>query len=219
MEYIANIITKSKMEVSSFFNVTSDFESVNKNIPTLIIGWSETKQLFPEQDILEHKISDNIYWTFSKREKRYKYEIDLTTFINRTVEDIEKKVNYRFFNYVLSPQSKRDSFVEYVKKGNCSLYYNSRFLYVYSINDSITFGISLIDLMYVGINTRNFIQSLIDDNNNIICENLKCIDNESFQLIKENTKNIAYLNYLKNADIYKKIDNYGEKYQEALPCT
>jgi hypothetical protein len=71
MKYIGNIVTKSKIEVSSFFNVTSDFNSIDTNTPTLIIGWSYVKELFPEQDILNEKINDNVLWTFSKREKRY----------------------------------------------------------------------------------------------------------------------------------------------------
>ena len=72
MIYLANIITKTKLKVSSFFNITSDFNSVDKNIPTLIIGWKETKELFPNQNILDNRIDEYIYWTFSKREKRYK---------------------------------------------------------------------------------------------------------------------------------------------------
>ena len=82
MRYIANIITKSKINLGSFFNITNDLNNVDKSIPTLIIGWDEVKKIFPEQNILEKKIDDMLYWTFSKREKRYQYEIDLENFIS-----------------------------------------------------------------------------------------------------------------------------------------
>lgn len=202
MKYIANILTNSKLDVSSFFHITSNFEEIDKTLPTLIIGWGEVKKLFPEQNILKNEIEENLYWTFSKREKRYKYEQDLENFIKKVTDNINNKINYHFFNYLLANTNKRVSFINYINKGFCSIYYNSRFLYIYCIKDEITLGISLKDLNYIGINSKDFINSLLNQNNNIICDNLKCIDNNSFNLIKDNVKIIAYLNYLKNADIY-----------------
>ena len=203
MEYIANIVTNNKFEASAFFNVTPDFETIDKNIPTLIIGWGLVKTLFPEQNILDFKITDNISWTFSKREKRFQYEKDIELFSNSLVKKLEDKINYRFFNYILSPQERCNNFIEYVNKGNCYMYHNSRFLYIYCASNSITIGISLKDLSYMGINTNNFINSLNRNNNNVICNNLKFIDENSFWIVKENIKVVAYLNYLKNSDIYK----------------
>jgi hypothetical protein len=209
MGYIANIVTKSKLETSAFFNVTSDFNTIDTSIPTLIIGWSEVKEIFPNQNILNTKIDDTISWTFSKREKRFQYEKDVDAFINKVVSALNDKIKYRFFNFLLATQDKRASFISYVQTGNCSIYYNSRFLYVYNINDSFTIGISLTDLEYIGINTADFIRTLTLNNNNIICDNLKCVDSNSFNLIKDNTKIIAYLNYLRNSDIYKEKVNNG----------
>lgn len=203
MRYIGNIITKGRLEMGAFFNITSDFNSVDTNIPTLIIGWSEVKELFPNQNILENRITDNISWTFSKREKRHQFEKDIINFINNTIKRVNDTVKYSFFNFILASHDRRNRFISYVQSGNCSLYYNSRFLYVYNIKDSYTIGISLTDLEYIGINTEAFIQSLMVNNNNLICNNLKCIDYNSYNLIKDNTKIIPYLNYLRNSDIYK----------------
>lgn len=211
MRYIGNIITKNKIEISQFFNVSNTISKVDINIPTLIIGWDEVKTIFPNQNILDSRIDENISWTFSKREKRYKYEKDLDNFIETVIKKLNDKINYRFYNFITSTSEKRKSFIEYVNKGGCSLYYNSRFLYIYNPNDSITIGISLNDIQYIGLNSKEFIQSLNKNNNNIVCDNLKCIDNESFSLIKENVKVIAYLNYLKNNDIYiEKVQNDKE---------
>jgi hypothetical protein len=203
MGYIGNIITKSKLEISSFFNVTSDFNNIDINIPTLIVGWGEVKALFPNQNILESQITNNISWTFSKREKRHQFEKDIVNFTTSAIKKVNENVKYSFFNFILASQDKRSRFISYVQAGNCSLYYNSRFLYVYNIRDSYTIGISLTDLEYIGINTEDFIRILTKDNNNIICDNLKCIDANSYNLIKDNTKIIPYLNYLRNSDIYK----------------
>lgn len=198
MKYICNIVTKSKIDYSKFFKVTSNFSSIDTSIPTLIIGWSLVKELYPNQSILENKITDNIYWTFSKREKRYKYEDDLNKFIKLVLNHIEIKSNYIFYNYILSSYQRKNSFLDYIKNRPCSIYYNSRFLYIYVISDGVTIGISLNDLNYIGIEPQFFIKKISSNQETIICSNLQCIDQDSYFLIKDNTKIIAYLNYLQN---------------------
>ena len=131
MRYIANIITKGKLDISSFFNVTTSLEGIDTNIPTLIIGWGMVKELFPEQDILTPIIKENISWTFSKREKRYQYEKDIENFINNVVNNINNKINYRFFNFVLATKDKRNKFISYIQSGLNSIYYNSNHLKIY----------------------------------------------------------------------------------------
>lgn len=203
MKYIGNIITSSKIEISQYFCVSSSIEDVDTSIPTLIIGWENVKKIFPNQNILNSKITDTISWTFSKREKRYKYEIDFKKFIDNVIIKTNDTINYKFFNYILSTEEKKKRFISYVNKGGNSIYYNSRVLYIYNPKDLITIGISLKDIQYIGISVKDFIQTLNKNNNNILCDNLKCIDKELYILIKDNVKVIAYLNYLKNIDIYK----------------
>lgn len=207
MGYIANIVTKNKIDVNSFFYVSKTLEDVDVSLPTLIIGWKEVKEYFPDQDILDDKICDNIFWTFSKREKRHKFESDYEKFIQYVNKHIETVVNYRFFNYVLSTEQKRSNFINHLNKGNCSIYYNSRFLYVYDIANSMTLGVSLKDIEYIGINVKEFIKVLNKNDNNIVTDNLNFISEEAFQLIKDNIKIAPYLYYLKNSDIYYKINN------------
>ena len=209
MRHIANIITKSKIDISVFFNVVDDINNVDLTIPTLIVGWNDVKRLFPNQNILNHDITDTISWTFSKREKRYQYEKDIEKFTTKVMNCVNQDVNYRFFNYLLASQTKRDNFIKYIQKGNCSLYHTPRFLYLYNGVDKITIGISLMDLTYVGIKPNDFIAFLNVNRNNIVYDKLKSGDYETFSLVKDNTKIIAYLNYLRNIDIYKENGNNG----------
>ena len=202
MKHIANIVTTYKLDVSEFFNVVKDYNDIDKTVPTLIVGWKEVKKLFPSQDILISYIDDNTTWTFSKREKRFQYEKDIKLFIDNIIKNLNNNVNYKFFNYILYNKKKQETFIEYVKKGNCSLYHNSRFLYIYNHIAKVTLGISLNDLKFININVGKFIKELVNNNNNIICDSLKCFDTQSLSLIKDNIKVLPYLNYLKNLDIY-----------------
>ena len=89
-------------------------------------------------------------------------------------------INYRFYNYILSSAETRNNFISYVNKGSCSIYYNSRMLYIYNHLDSVTLGLSLNDLQYIGINPKEFISQLNVNNNNLIINNLDFIDEKSF---------------------------------------
>lgn len=202
MKHIANIVTTYKLNISEFFNVVNDYNKIDKSIPTLIVGWGEVKKIFPSQDILTPYIDDNTTWTFSKREKRFQYEKDIQLFINNVIKNINENVNYKFFNYILYNKEKQKTFIEYVRRGNCSLYHNSRFLYIYNNVDKITLGISLNDLKYINVDIKKFIKRLVENTNNIICDNVNCFDQQSLSLIKSNIKVLPYLNYLKNLDIY-----------------
>lgn len=202
MKYIGNIVTKNKVEVSEFFFVTEDINEVEKTIPTLIIGWSLVKELFPNQDILDSTIESNITWTFSKREKRYRYEADIVNFITTCTEHMMNNVNYRFFNYLVASPEKRKSFIQFVNRGGCYMYHNARFIYIYSPNSKMTIGISLTDLKYVGIKIKSFLSMLNIEGNNSIINSLEFLTEESLPLIKDNVKVVAYLHYLKNPNIY-----------------
>lgn len=198
MRYIANIVSKNKIVLSDFFHVTDTISAIDKNVPTLIIGWSLVKELFPEQDILNKKISENVTWTFSKREKRYQYERDIEEFVKVCVQKMGENVNYKFFNYLLASPEKRKSFLDFVNRGGCSIYYNSRFLYVYNPNSKMTIGVSLTDLKYVGVKIKAFLEMLNLEGKNLITNKIDFIGEDSLFLIKDNIKSVAYLNYLKN---------------------
>ena len=93
MIIVGNIISKDNIvEISPNFLVSKTI--IDNNLPTLIIGWEETKKLFPEASILRKKIKDNLYWTFSTTEKRTVFENDLKKFIDKTYKDFIKKIKF-----------------------------------------------------------------------------------------------------------------------------
>ena len=81
---IGNIVSRSKINVGSEFNVV---ESINDiiltDLPTLIVGYDVVLNLYQDEDInlLNRKINGNIYWTFKKNVKRNLYQLDLENFI------------------------------------------------------------------------------------------------------------------------------------------
>ena len=55
-------------------------------IPTIIIGWNLIKQKYPNQNIFDKKISDNLFWTFSKSEMEKSFFSEIEEFFVKSVK-------------------------------------------------------------------------------------------------------------------------------------
>ena len=145
MKFIANIITKNKIDVSEYINVTKDITEVDLRLPTLIIGWDNVKNIYPNANILDKKISENIFWTYSNREKRQEYEPDLAKFVKNVFDNLENNVKYIFFNVLTSRLKKIKGLITYINSPfKKIIYVTEKNIYVYDYK--LVIGISLSDL-------------------------------------------------------------------------
>ena len=115
MNYLANIYTKSKIDIEPFFNVVDDENKLIDGIPTLIIGWDSVKSLYGDINILDKKVKDNIYWTFGKRERRNVMEVDVQKFKRKAMSIVSNNVKYKFFNILTAKNDKKKSFYALLK--------------------------------------------------------------------------------------------------------
>ncbi len=68
--YIGNIITSSKIEDDNF-KVCRKLETIDDSLPTLIVGWEKTKEIYGDKvSILHKKIDDKTQWTFTTKERK-----------------------------------------------------------------------------------------------------------------------------------------------------
>ena len=98
MKHIANILTDKNFPKEDLYNIINDINDIEIGIPTLIIGWEYTKNLFPNANILDWEINRNIFWTFGKREKNQRYVETLEEFKTLAVKRFIKSIEYRFVN-------------------------------------------------------------------------------------------------------------------------
>ena len=75
--FVGNIVTQSKVNIDKYFNVVETMDAIIHGLPTLIVGWDIVKTIEPEVDFITRKLSDNIFWTFKKTERRDIFENDL----------------------------------------------------------------------------------------------------------------------------------------------
>ena len=78
--YVGNIVTSLKLEEENF-NICSDLDSIDNDLSTLIIGWDNAKEFIGGNiSIIHKKVNQKLYWTFSKKERKVDFEVDLEKF-------------------------------------------------------------------------------------------------------------------------------------------
>ena len=192
---IANIITDNKInDLPSEFNQVSKLEDIIDNtLPTLIISWYKVKELYPEIDILERKINDNLFWTFKKSENRNSYENDLFDFIDYSYKQLVKEIEYVFIdpiNYSLTKIKKILS--KLYNSKNIVGYKNNDMVYLYI--DKLIFGIDLRLLRYMGFNMDKIIEKITKFSNVFLQNNEILIEYKSY--IEKLNNEIKYIPYL-----------------------
>ena len=154
MKKLANIVTNGKKNVfGEIFNVVNSYEDIISDIPTLIIGLEKARACINNFNILDKQYGD-IWWTFSKTERRYEYEEDIIKFYEYAIIHEMDKIKYVYVDiirYTLTSIKKVIKFLGDNTKKYVFLTRNSNFMFVYSEQYNTIFGISLELCEYLGI--------------------------------------------------------------------
>lgn len=197
MKYIANIITKSRLDVGEYINVTKDITKVDLTIPTLIIGWAMVKEIYPNADILNKQISETVYWTYSNREKRQEYEPDLAKFIKNAFSRLETSIKYTFFNVLTNPLSRNKCLLKYINSPITKIVYiTDKHIFIYD-SKQVT-GISLSDLEFYGFERERIIDILKRNSYNRLVFSDSFLNFKIKRSIGDNGKIVPFLYSIKN---------------------
>lgn len=197
MKYIANIITKSRLDVGEYINVTKDITKVDLTIPTLIIGWAMVKELYPNADILNKQISETVYWTYSNREKRQEYEPDLAKFIKNAFSRLETSIKYTFFNVLTNPLSRNKCLLKYINSLITKIVYiTDKHIFIYD-SKQVT-GVSLSDLEFYGFERERIIDILKRNSYNRLVFSDSFLNFKIKRSIGDNGKIVPFLYSIKN---------------------
>ena len=99
--YIGRIITNAKkIDSFEFIDKTNDISKIDSTIPTLIVGKSLAESMFGKDKvkILDRQLGKNLYWTYSKTEKRSAYEEDINEFNDFVIAYMLKNTKYQSFS-------------------------------------------------------------------------------------------------------------------------
>jgi hypothetical protein len=147
---VGNIVTENGLTGIPNNFIVMDFETFqkesNNQLPTLFIGWEATKKLLPETSILNKKIKDNLYWTFSSTEKRTIFENDLKSFITKSHQDFIKNIPfYSLDPIILKIKTTKDLLQKLQNfKESFTYLYGNRIVYIYYNSSIISLDLNLL---------------------------------------------------------------------------
>ena len=100
MKKIGNIVTNGcKTIYNELFNVVRSIDDCIPGLPTLVVGWSNMKSMFPEANTTE-KAFNGINWTFTKTERRCDYEEDIVEFYRNSLKNSLSNVRYVYIDII-----------------------------------------------------------------------------------------------------------------------
>ncbi len=130
--------------------ITKIEDFIEKNGFLLIVGWSNVKKLYPNQKITEKSISNNIFWTFSEKEKRNDYERDIVEFHKKCMDNFKSKFIYYFLNPFELKYGGIKKIIKKIESSNNKVgYFNGRHFFITIDNIILGIDMDFIDLLKI----------------------------------------------------------------------
>ena len=196
--YIGRIITKVKnFDTLDFVEITNDTTKIDNTIPTLIIGKQTVESLYGKENVhvLDKKVGDNVYWTFSKLERRNDFERDVEKFNGKLFKNLMSQVKYEYISPFTTTYSKVKETLTLLKdRKEKIVYIFDQHLYV--LYNNIVYGLSFIEMNYIGISRDKIMNTLINGRNVKMVRNSNFISRNMQKKIKDNKIIVPYLYFL-----------------------
>lgn len=134
----------------------------DNSVPTLIIGKKNAEKIFGKENIkvLNKQIKNNIFWTYSKYEKRSEFEKDIEKFYEYVFNGALKNIKYVSINVYTLTYEKAKKTINFLnnKNSNKTALITENHVYIHYGNN--IYGVSLDELNYIGVKKDKFISFL-----------------------------------------------------------
>jgi len=177
---VGNIVNCNEEIDERYFNClsTEDFmadsfyETEDSKLPTLVVGWETVKQNFDDVSILSKMITPptedgygGIYWTFSRKEKRGIYELNIKEFKERCYTDLIKNIKTYNIDPIIYKINDTDELCTRLTKlaDGVGYLFQERIVYIYKDNNIYMVDLDLIE--FIDFNKDQVIKTLMDNLN------------------------------------------------------
>lgn len=198
--YLGNIVSETPIRENKLFNVTNSLRNIDREIPTLIIGWDFSKRIFSgdtKLSILDKKIDKNINWTFTRKEKRVDFEKDMSFFMKDAISSIKTRIKYQYINILTASYSEIKNIIKKLTSQDICYVYIHKNSFVYTYLGDIIIGLDLNFIDFINID-RKKIYKLLYSNKNEVFFNEDFLSTEVRENIYNNQKIIPYLFAIEN---------------------
>ena len=196
MIILGNMVTekriKNKLDFIELVN-PNEFDINNIILPTLIIGYENAKNLLGDKlRILDRKVSDNLFWTFGKTEKRIYYDEDILNFYKSIINNLLHNIEYRSIS--LFKLSLTDLKRLYTKITTYTNYIFSSYhtIYIYD-KGNVVFGLSYDEFEYANVDRKKILKLIMSNKNNVVELNDSFLSLETQKVFREHKYLYPYL--------------------------
>lgn len=170
MIVLGYIVTDRKMKgIDSFVEQVNDISLADSTKPILVVGWKNAKEYSGYKSILDRRLGENVFWTFSKSECRSDFEIDLEKFYKHIYSNILNNIKYYYINIFNIKYSKIKILYNILSSNeDIDIYISNKMVYV--PYDGNVLGISLDMLEYCGIKSDKVISRIRSNPRNRIVD-------------------------------------------------
>ena len=196
--FLGNIISEQPVKQNGLFFIINNLENVNREIPTLVIGWDFSKRIFngSKLSILDKKIDKNISWTFTKKEKRVDYEKDLKFFMKNSLLSAENRFKYQYINVLTDKYGIIKKLLKKLTYGEVCYIYIHRNSFVYIHYSDVIIGIDLNSTDFLKIDRKKIYKILYRNENKVFFSD-DFLSKELKENISDNNRIIPYLYKIK----------------------
>ena len=166
------VVGKKLTNIEGFVEQVHSIEEADSTKPILIVGWDNAKQ-FEGYNILDRKLSEGVFWTFSRAENRYEFEKDLKKFYSYLFDNITKYIIYNYIDiYKLKYSKLKELYRIFISKERKYIYISNDMMY--AVRDGIILGVSFPMLEYCGISREKVLKKIKENRSDgIIYDNSK----------------------------------------------
>lgn len=194
---IANIVSNAKLNVSCDFNVVKSLDEAIQGLPTLIIGWDFVKKNYPDYNIINRKLSENLFWTFKKTEKRELHEEDIYNFTRNSYRSLISNVEYIFVDPIILKKKSLLKIIRKIYNSDIISYHHNDMLYI--CVDSYIFGIDLTLIDFIGLNPNKLVSKINNRSKVFLSKNIIFIEYKNrVENLDNQVKYIPYLYSIEN---------------------
>lgn len=171
------------------FNKVASFSDIDPSLPTLIVGMETASENIKDFSILK-RLEGDVWWTFSKRERRNEYVEDLKKFKCKVLFDYLSSVKYEYVNFTCYELSRLKKFIRYIDGEDEKTFFftkESRFAFIYSAKYNRVWGLSLSLCDYIGVDRKKVIGRIKSNRHNRVMNGVSFADDDIRDVIGDNT--------------------------------
>jgi hypothetical protein len=150
--YEKELVNHTQLEYVNYINKPTEYDSVDKTLPTLYVGWSFMKACNPNNELIQHAdilkkkiIANELFWECSFEESKASHVKGIESFI-KLVPQFYFQPKYHYINLdpVFFQIVDIEGLLDVIPKEIDKLYnFKNEMLYVYSSEKNQIWGINL----------------------------------------------------------------------------